>query len=537
MSDVSRSRAGSGFLPDVQANEEPVILQLSRSRSAAKGNITKKIKELTEWQMTQRTVLEAREKMAEFDGVATKFYEAHSKYHSIFKDENDIVDSEEYLDKEKERIENFKSSFRDWIQRLENMGPYDHVNVQPSDSISNIGSKSRSSVAGSQHSKAGSSLASAQIIAKTKKAALKAEIENLIKEQALELERLQLKQRRQEFELSKELANVDAEEKVYNEAMTSDRLMTKSYTSETKPSILSGERVRPIELERMKTKHSRSQIYSREADSATSLAVAEEFLRTVTNIQQQQQDQMHQMYKLQDSRDQQLQQMFTSQMASSISLPNVEVPVFSIEYSYFLRSFENLIEAKTTSSSSRLFNMVQYTSGEVQDLMRSCLTMNPEAGYIEAKRLLKEKYGQNYSIASAYVNRIITASPIKSEDSVALQSFSVLLVSCRNALKRIGYRSKIENPDILLKIIEKLPFSFRQRWREIADDITYNKSREITFDDIVGFVQSWIFQKIYVALTMYLLFVFLIIWTSFDAIILSTLANHCFSILVSAIAC
>ena len=76
--------------------------------------------------------------MAEFDDVATKFYVAHSKYHSIIQDENDVVDSEEYLDKEKKRIENFKSSFRDWMQRLENIDPYDHVNVQPNDSISNI---------------------------------------------------------------------------------------------------------------------------------------------------------------------------------------------------------------------------------------------------------------------------------------------------------------------------------------------------------------------------------------------------------------
>ncbi len=42
----------------------------------------------------------------------------------------------------------------------------------------------------------------------------------------------------------------------------------------------------------------------------------------------------------------------------------------------------------------------------------------------------------------------------------------------------------------MLKIIEKLPFSLRQRWREVADDITYNKSREITFDDVVKFAES-----------------------------------------------
>ena len=121
--------------------------------------------------------------------------------------------------------------------------------------------------------------------------------------------------------------------------------------------------------------------------------------------------------------------------------------------------------------------------------MRSCLTMSPETGYVEAKRLLKEKYEQNYSIATAYVNRIISAPPVKSEDNLSLQSFAVLL-SCRNALKEIGYLNMIENPDTLLKIIEKLPFPMHQRWREVADDISYNKSREIMFDDMVKFVEA-----------------------------------------------
>jgi hypothetical protein len=44
--------------------------------------------------------------------------------------------------------------------------------------------------------------------------------------------------------------------------------------------------------------------------------------------------------------------------------------------------------------------------GEVKDLMQSCLMMKPEEGYTEARRLLKEKYGQNYRIATALMNRV-----------------------------------------------------------------------------------------------------------------------------------
>ena len=68
----------------------------------------------------------------------------------------------------------------------------------------------------------------------------------------------------------------------------------------------------------------------------------------------------------------------------SLTLPQPDLPVFSgdpIEYNTFIRAFESLIEAKTSSSSSRLFYLIQYTDGDVKELMRSCLSMEPNQGY------------------------------------------------------------------------------------------------------------------------------------------------------------
>ena len=115
--------------------------------------------------------------------------------------------------------------------------------------------------------------------------------------------------------------------------------------------------------------------------------------------------------------------------------------------------------------------------------------MAPDEGYQEARRLLKEKYGQNYKIAAAYVNRISHATPLKAEDGMALWRLSVLPTTCENTLKERDYHNKIENHDSLCKLIDKLPYSLKSKWRDVADDITNNKLREITFDDIVQFVE------------------------------------------------
>ena len=102
--------------------------------------------------------------------------------------------------------------------------------------------------------------------------------------------------------------------------------------------------------------------------------------------------------------------------------------------------------------------------------------------------MLKQKYGQNYKIATAYIERVTNVRSIKSEDGATLQKFSILLTSCKNTLKDLGYLSKIENPNSLRKIVNRLPFGLRRKWRDTADSIT-ERDREITIEDMATFVE------------------------------------------------
>ncbi|PFX28501.1 hypothetical protein AWC38_SpisGene6805 [Stylophora pistillata] len=199
--------------------------------------------------------------------------------------------------------------------------------------------------------------------------------------------------------------------------------------------------------------------------------------------------------KLQQQQNQQLQELLKQQQLQTLamSLPQPEISVFSghpVKYSDFVRAFENLIESKTSSPSSRLYYLVQYTSGEVKELMQSCLSMDPAEGYKTARALLKDTYGESYKIATALIDQVTKSPQIKADDGPALQRYSVLLTSCKNSLQEIGYLSKIENPDTLQRIIGRLPLGLRQRWREKADHITGDLKREVTIGDIAEFVEA-----------------------------------------------
>ena len=175
------------------------------------------------------------------------------------------------------------------------------------------------------------------------------------------------------------------------------------------------------------------------------------------------------------------------------TLPKRVIPTFGgnlLDYRMFIQAFEAGIECKEPDSRSRLFYLEQHTCGTAKELVRSCQHMNPEAGYKRARELLDEKFGQRHRLAMAYVDRVLSAESLKNEDVAGLENFSILLASCKNSLKAIGYLNKIENPESMRRIIEKLPFKLQERWRDVADDIMNVKTREVTIEDISSFVDK-----------------------------------------------
>ena len=182
-----------------------------------------------------------------------------------------------------------------------------------------------------------------------------------------------------------------------------------------------------------------------------------------------------------------------SAMVAGLTLPKQDIPIFtgkSLEYLTFIRSFEYVIEKQTSDPVARLYYLMQYTTGEVKELINSFLSMPAEKGYSAARAALAKRFGSSYKIACAYVDRVLAFPNIKSEDSSAMRKYSVLLTSCQNTLDEVGFLNKIENIATLRQVIMKLPFELRRKWRAKADFITEDLDREITLVDVVNFIDK-----------------------------------------------
>lgn len=87
-----------------------------------------------------------------------------------------------------------------------------------------------------------------------------------------------------------------------------------------------------------------------------------------------------------------------------------------LQYHSFFKSFESGVESKNESPSDRLYFLEQYTRGHPKEIVKSCQHMPADHGYLRAKALLQERFGDQYKIASAYMEKALSWANIKSED-------------------------------------------------------------------------------------------------------------------------
>ena len=123
--------------------------------------------------------------------------------------------------------------------------------------------------------------------------------------------------------------------------------------------------------------------------------------------------------------------------------------------------------------------------------------MQPDKGYAEAKRLLKKHFGDDYRIATAYIDKVLSWPSIKVEDPEALNGFSVFLSGCLNAMDTMEYMEEMDHTTNMKAILAKLPYRIKEKWRVKACDLQERDGRRAKFADLVQFVdkQSRIFSS------------------------------------------
>ena len=116
--------------------------------------------------------------------------------------------------------------------------------------------------------------------------------------------------------------------------------------------------------------------------------------------------------------------------------------------------------------------------------------MTAERGFRKAKSLLQEHFGNEHRIATAYMEKALSWSSIKPDDTKALQAYTLFLRGCCNAMEDVNNMQELNMSANLLIIIKKLPYRLRDKWRSVACDFQERYKQRATFRDLVNYLEK-----------------------------------------------
>ena len=173
-------------------------------------------------------------------------------------------------------------------------------------------------------------------------------------------------------------------------------------------------------------------------------------------------------------------------------LPDLSVPKFSgepLEYASFMHSFDSRVASRTNDDNERLYFLEQFTTGTPRELVRSCMMMPPQLGYVEARRKLDEWYSDTFHIAQCYLKRLEKWPAISRDDTKKLDELTTFLIGCRNTMILTESIKELDYPTSLRLIVSKLPMFLQDRWARVADKILYQQGQSVTFGKLVEFLE------------------------------------------------
>ena len=131
-------------------------------------------------------------------------------------------------------------------------------------------------------------------------------------------------------------------------------------------------------------------------------------------------------------------------------LPLPEPETFSGELLHnptWKKSFDTIVERRTDSSSQRLYYLGRYTTGEAKESISGLLALDSEDAYLEARKILSDRFGNPYLVANAYKKKIKEWPNVPPNDGIGLHKFSDFLVHCQAAMKEIHYLQALNDPE------------------------------------------------------------------------------------------
>ncbi|XP_055366619.1 uncharacterized protein LOC129604426 [Betta splendens] len=157
-------------------------------------------------------------------------------------------------------------------------------------------------------------------------------------------------------------------------------------------------------------------------------------------------------------------------LASALSSNRIPIPepsVFSgdpLSYNDWKLSFKALIDQKNIQEKEKIYYLRRYVSGQAKKALDGYFLLGTESAYAAAWALLEERYGNPFTIAKAYRDKLQAWPKIGIKDSFDLREFVDFLRSCEAAMVHIKALEISNDCNENRRILSKLPDWLTARW-------------------------------------------------------------------------
>lgn len=116
-------------------------------------------------------------------------------------------------------------------------------------------------------------------------------------------------------------------------------------------------------------------------------------------------------------------------LAGALSANRIPVPepaVFSgdpLKYKDWKLSFETLIDQKNIQDKEKIYYLRRYVSGQAKKALDGYFLLGTESSYVAAWEILEERYGNPFTIAKSYRDKLQAWPKMGPKDSFELKEF------------------------------------------------------------------------------------------------------------------
>ncbi|XP_034053580.1 uncharacterized protein LOC117533769 [Gymnodraco acuticeps] len=181
-------------------------------------------------------------------------------------------------------------------------------------------------------------------------------------------------------------------------------------------------------------------------------------------------------------------------LAGALTANRIPVPepsVFSgdaLKYNDWKLSFEILIDQKNIQDKENIYYLRRYVGGQAKKALDGYFLLGTKSAYVAAWEILEERYGNPFTIAKAYRDKLQSWPKIGSKDSFELRDFADFLHSCEAAMVHIKALEILNDCNENRQILSKLPDWLTASWNRKVTEVQEDSKQFPSFSQFVKFL-------------------------------------------------